>query len=346
MIVARLLGALLPLMATWSLAVVLQGLLWNLLADEQLGLSHWVVLAAATVPVVLLATAFASLGLLISLLFNSSGACGTVAALCWGCLALLVPSSAQLAAARLSVVPDPRAAQVRAQEASEQATAAYYRAHPAGAGGPDYYGQPMGARVASRKPYDDERQRARDLWRAQLHLAHQLSCISPVGALRGSLEEVAAQGFGGYETFERQAGRYQQEIRAFLLSFYPFGMDEPVTNAMGATVSARRVAAESSGSARPAASPLGAAGAGRPRPVTAAPVRRPCAPRCPCRRQPPERHGAEMTWTIARKEFLTSLLTYRFGVVLGRLHPPHGPGLPWTARCCVVTIAVGPACAL
>ena len=117
-IAGKVLGAFLPIMATWCLAAVLQLLVWNLLATAPLRAQDWIAVALAGLPVALFVAFFVILGILISLLFHSPGACGTVAALCWALFVLVIPNAGQLVAFRLEELPDPRTAEGRAEAAN------------------------------------------------------------------------------------------------------------------------------------------------------------------------------------------------------------------------------------
>ena len=221
------LGAFLPLMATWSLAVALQLLLWNLLAEAPLSVRDWTVILFAGVPIALFTAFLVLLGILISLLFNSSGACGTVAALCWAIFTLVIPSAGQLLAFRLQSLPDPKAAEARAEEMAAQARNAFKLEHGIGHQSSSWwFPDPLGLNLSAQEPFEKEWRNVRGKWEAQARLARSLSRLSPVATLRYSLEELANQGFPGYEEFAQQAAEYHREIRSLLLSLYPLDMNE------------------------------------------------------------------------------------------------------------------------
>lgn len=228
-IAGKALGAFLPIMAVWSVAVVLQSLLWNLLAVGTLGSREWGVVLLAGVPVALFVAFFVCLGIWISLLFNSSGACGTVAVLCWAFFVLVIPNAGQLLASRLEGTPDPKTAQARAEEAVGQIHRDLRREH-----GIELFNRywsrpdPLTPHLKAEEAYDDEWRTVRDQWKRQARLGRRLSRFSPVTTLRCALEELADQGLPGYEAFERQAEKYRREIRATLLSTYPLGLNEPI----------------------------------------------------------------------------------------------------------------------
>ena len=226
-VIGKMLGAYVPLMVIWVFAEVLQLLLWNLLGEGLPSAGDWFRVLLALMPVALFLAFFVALGVLISIPFRSRGTCGMLAALVWAFFVLVVPNGSGLLADQLRKVPDPKAAEMRVKDTRDRIRRAY-RAEgirlDSGIWSPP---DPLGAHLRIADAMNTEWRQVRNVWVAQVHLARRLSRLSPVSVLRYALEELTNQGIPGYEAFARRTKAYQGEIRSYLLSIYPMGLDDP-----------------------------------------------------------------------------------------------------------------------
>jgi hypothetical protein len=225
-VAGKMIGAYVPLMAAWGLAMALQLLTWHLFGVIPLKAGDWARVLLTLIPVALFLAFFVALGVLISLLFQSRGACGTMAALTWAFFVLVVPNAGRLIA---SQVKPPRVAEgAQAGDAYARISAAF-RARRGFALQSRYWGRddPLGVHLEIADAAVDAWRRVRSAWGEQAHLARRFSRLSPASTLRYALEELTGQGLPGYEAFARRAEMFKMEVRAYLLSIYPLSLDEP-----------------------------------------------------------------------------------------------------------------------
>lgn len=175
---------------------------------------------------------FALLGLLLSALSKTPVVSLVSGLLVWVFLVIVVPAAGNLVARGLVKLPAEDNVEQDAGRAHNQALRSYNELHPH----PDNWiqsgrwspGEPLRRAFevdqASGRVYDAYQ----DLKLSQVKLGEKIASFSPSALLAGALERIVDSGIAHYESFQKSARRYQQELANYLDSKYPLDKFRPV----------------------------------------------------------------------------------------------------------------------
>ncbi len=181
---------------------------------------------------VLCLSIFALLGLLLSALSKTPVVSLVSGLLIWVFLVIVVPAAGNLAARGLMKIPSQDQVEEDAGRAYDDATKSYNQLHPH----PDNWiqsgkwspGEPLRRAFEVEQASGRVHQDYEDLKLSQLKLGRRIASFSPTVLLAETLERIVDSGIAHYESFQKAARRYQQDLASYVDSKYPLNKVYPV----------------------------------------------------------------------------------------------------------------------